>query len=201
MRARRVCSVVWLCAAGWLLSACAGAGRPVEQLDARSGMTVVRGPEPLVFARTEPRYSRSARDYVYLGPVETNRQGIREYYLWVGIATTLDRAFLGVAAPVPERLFVEIGGEPIELALKPWHEVVATTFTNPVYATAVPVREELVARVTLQQLALLNAEPLASIVVATATQDVRRRYVRWLHDAGLEDFLERVAGGAARPVQ
>ena len=194
-------SIVLLCVASSVLMACAGGGRPVEQLDARAGMTIVRGREPLVFARTEPRYSRSARDYVYLGPVETNRQGVREYYLWVGIATTLDRGFLGVAAPAPELLFVDIGGEPIELTLKPWHDVVATSFTNPVYATDVPVREELVARVTLQQLALLEGEPLESIIVANASQDVRRRYVRWMHDAGLADFLERVAGTAERPVQ
>ncbi len=79
------------------LAGCAGGGR-LEQLDEQSGATIVRGPAVLVYARTEPRYSRSARDYVYLGPVETNRQGVREYFLWVGVATTIDRGFIA-----PER--------------------------------------------------------------------------------------------------
>jgi len=88
----------WLLAA--CVAACAGQSALLETLDERTGMTIVRSREPLVFARTEPRYSRSARDYVYLGPLATNRQGVREHYLWVGIATTLDRGFI---APRPSR--------------------------------------------------------------------------------------------------
>lgn len=191
----------WLLIAAALLPACSGGGRLLEQLDERSGLTIVRGREPLVFARTEPRYSRSARDYLYLGPVETNRQGVREYYLWVGIATTLDRGFLAPAAPAPHTLYVDVGGEPMELLLRPWHELVPTGLTEPVYATAVPVREELAARVTLQQLALIDAEPLAAIAVEAAPQTAPRTYVRWADDASFHDFFEGAAGGVARSVQ
>jgi len=191
----------WLLAAAMLTSACSGGGRPLEQLDTRSGLTVVRGREPLVFARTEPRYSRSARDYVYLGPVETNRQGVREYYLWVGIATTLDRGFLAPAALAPRTLYVNVGGEPMELPLKPWHELVPIGLAEPVYATAVPVRAELAARVTLQQLILIDAESPASIAVEVAAQTAPRSYVRWADDASFHDFFEGVAGGVARSVQ
>ncbi|HJR69248.1 MAG TPA: hypothetical protein VKA43_04345, partial [Gammaproteobacteria bacterium] len=60
------------------LAACSSGNGLVEQLDERAGMTIVHGREPLVFARTEPRYSRSARDYLYLGALGTNRQGVRD---------------------------------------------------------------------------------------------------------------------------
>jgi hypothetical protein len=188
-------------AAVWLLGGCSGGGRPLEQLDERSGITIVRGGEPLVFARTEPRYSRSARDYVYLGPVETNRQGVREYYLWVGIATTLDRGFLAPEAGTPNTLYVEVGGEPMELPLKPWHELVPTGFGKPIYATVVAVHEELAARVTLQQLALIDGAPLARIAVGLAADAAPRPYVRWQDGGGFDDFLEAVASGVSGSVQ
>ena len=135
-----------------LLTACAHSGR-LEQLDEKSGTTLARGPDVLVYARTEPRYSRSGRDYLYLGPVETHRQGVREYFLWVGVASTIDRGFIAPPAQAPKALYVEIGGEPMELPLKAWHDVVATGLSKAMYPTRVPVREELAARVTLQQLA------------------------------------------------
>ena len=54
-------------------------------------------------------------------------------------------------AQAPKALYVEIGGEPMELPLKAWHDVVATGLSKAMYPTRVPVREELAARVTLQQ--------------------------------------------------
>jgi hypothetical protein len=160
----------------------------LEQLDERAGMTLRRAAEPLVFARTELRYSRSARDYLYLGPLETNRQGVREYYLWVGVATTLDRGFLAPAADQPSVLYVTIEGEPLELPLRPLAELVRRTAVEPVYATAVPLEAELAARVTLQQLELLDAAALESLAVA-ADPSAPRSFGRWRGAAGFADFL------------
>lgn len=183
-----------------VLAAACGGQRSLELLDARSGATLVRGRVPLVFARSEPRYSRSARDYLYIGPVETNRQGVREHYLWVGVATTLDRGFLAPAADAPQLLYVEVGGEPMELVLKPWRAH-APAAAEPLYATDVPVRQELAARVTLQQLALLDAAPLVSIATAVDPGSTPRVYERWRDSASFAEFLERVAGAPAPSVQ
>jgi hypothetical protein len=179
-----------------VLAACSG-GAPLERLDERTGITLTTGSEALVFARTEARYSRSARDYLYLGPVETNRQGVREYYLWVGIATTLDRGFLAPPAPPPRTLYVTVGGEPIELPLRAWTELVPIGGREPVYATAVPVHAELAARVTLQQLALFAAEPLSSVAVAGDGAGPLT-YARWRGGGGLGDFVANMAGGSVQ---
>jgi hypothetical protein len=177
------------------LAACGTGGSGlVEQLDERTGVVLRRGHEPLVFARTEPRYSRSSRDYLYLGPVETNRQGVREYFLWVGIATTLDRGFIAPPAELPHTLYVTVDGEPIELPLAPWHELVRTAISDPVYETAVPLGAELAARVTLQQLALFDAAQLESVAVAGEARAALRGYVRWQSGAGFGDFLTSAAG-------
>lgn len=179
--------------AAWLLAACAAAcaGRSavVETLDERAGMTIVRSREPLVFARTEPRYSRSARDYVYLGPLATNRQGVREHYLWVGIATTIDRGFIAPAAEPPRTLYVTVNGDPMELPLRPLGELIRSTGKERFYSTPVPVRVELAARVTLQQLALIDAARPASIAVGIEGESAPRTYARWDEAADFGAFL------------
>ncbi len=179
-----------------VLGGCAGGSGRLERLDERSGATIVRGAGVLVYARTEPRYSRSARDYVYLGPVETNRQGVREYFLWVGVATTIDRGFIAPDAQEPRTLYVEVQGEPIELPLTPWHDLVPTGIEKPMYSTTVPVREELAARVTLQQLTLIGGAAPASIRVATGDSRALRTFIRWDGSGNFDEFFAAVGNSA-----
>jgi hypothetical protein len=187
-------SFVSLVIAAATLCACADSGR-LEQLDERSGATIVRGPAVLVYARNEPRYSRSARDYVYLGPVETNRQGVREYFLWVGVATTIDRGFIAPEAQAPRTLYVEQGGEPIELPLKSWRELVPTGIDRPMYSTTVPIREELAARVTLQQLELIGGAAPGSITLGPGEDGAAVTFVRWGGAANFDEFVAAAGGG------
>jgi hypothetical protein len=174
-----------------VLAGCAHRGR-LEQLDEKSGATIVRGPDVLVYARTEPRYSRSGRDYLYLGPVETNRQGVREYFLWVGVASTIDRGFIAPPAQEPRTLYVEVGGDPMELPLKVWHELMPTGFSNAMYPTTVPVREELAARVTLQQLTLIGSAAPESVRLSLGDGSGSRSYVRWHGAANFDGFIATV---------
>jgi hypothetical protein len=173
-------------------SACSGGLELLEQLDAPAGMTLVRARKPMVFAHTEPRYSRSGRDYLYIGPLESNRQGVREYYLWVGVATTLDRGFIAPSGSVPDTLFVTVAGEPMELPLRPLADFVRRTTEAPIYATAVPLQAELAARVTLQQLALLDTASSDSI--EAAHERTLRTYVRWEKTVHFDEFLATVGG-------
>jgi hypothetical protein len=76
----------------------------------------------------------------------------------------------------------------MEFPLRPLGEVVRRTATSPVYATAVPLQVELGARVTLQQLELLDATGLDSVGVA-ATGKPPRAYARWERTARFTEFL------------
>ena len=165
-----------------------------ERLDEPSGTTVLVGAEPMVFARTEPQYSRSGRDYLYLGPVETNRQGVREYYLWVGVATTLDRGYLVPLASEPERVFIDVAGEPMELALRPWQEREAALRDARVYAAPVRLGAELAARVTLDQLQKLASEPLQAVRVVDR-DGATRAYYRWHAGSDWPAFLAAAGAG------
>jgi hypothetical protein len=176
-----------------LLAGCAGSGPWVERLDERTGTTVARGGEPLVFAHAETRHSRSARDYLYLGPVEINRQGVREYLLWVGVATTLDRGYLAPALAPPEVLYVTARGEPMELKLAPWEELAGPGAAAP-YAPAVPLERALGARVTLQQLTWLAEEPPRSLVARGAGRG-GLEYARWDKHGTWKEFVGRAEAG------
>jgi hypothetical protein len=175
-----------------LLAACGGQTRVVrERLDEASGITVVAGGEPMVFARTETQYSRSGRDYLYFGPVETNRQGVREYYLWVGVASTLDRGYLAPPREEPEKVFVEIAGEPMELALEPWREREPALRDPRVYGTPVRLGAELAARITLDQLRRLATESPQSMRVVDHDGS-ERAYYRWHEGSDWPAFLAAV---------
>jgi hypothetical protein len=195
MRAAPFVTTIALAAS--LVAGCAHDAALIERLD-EHGVTISRDAAPLVFARTESRYSRSARDYLYLGPVETNRQGVRDYYLWVGIATTLDRGFIAPTVEIPHMLYLNVQGEPIELPLRPWSEVLRDAGPEPLYETAVDTDTALAARVTLQQLELFAAEALASVTTATANGDTRE-YFRWEKRQGWLDFIAALASRAGAP--
>jgi hypothetical protein len=175
-----------------------GASGVHERLDEKSGATVVADERAIVFARTETRYSRSGRDYLYLGPVETNRQGVREYYVWVGVASTLDRGYIAPDGTVPDRLFIDLADGPMELVLLPWREREPTLGEGAVYGTAVRVSEELAARVTLDQLRVLAREPLRSLRT-TDREGRERSYSRWDGETGWPTFLATVATPESGP--
>jgi hypothetical protein len=148
------------------VSACQGGGGTVERLDSQSGLTIVTDREPVAFARTETRFSRSARDYVYLGPVELNERGAREYYLWVGIASTIDRNYLAAEATIPDLLYLNLAGEPMEFELTPWDERISQLARRTIYEPAVAPTVVLAARVTLDQLMRIAEAKPESIRIA-----------------------------------
>lgn len=193
--AARILALVVL---GGTVAGCQGArGRVKEQLDATTGMSVTSDREAIIYAKTEARYSRSARDYVYLGPVETNHQGVREYYLWVGIGTTLDRGYLAPPLELPDTLYARVDGELMEFPLRPWEEVLTVTRRRAVYRAGVPIQTQLAARVTLYQLELLARATPPSIRLGTGGTTAQP-FGRWDDKPPWRGFLARV--GATQPV-
>jgi hypothetical protein len=194
---RKAALVTTIALGASLSGGCAHEPALIERLDG-SGVTIARDSAPLVFARTEGRYSRSARDYLYLGPVETNRQGARDYYLWVGIATTLDRGFIAPTVETPHMLYVNVQDEPIALPLRPWSEVLRDGGLEPLYETGVDIDTALAARVTLQQLELFATEPLESVTTEAPNRDTRE-YFRWEERQSWLDFIAALAGRRGAP--
>lgn len=158
-----------------LLTACATTSDPLEShLDMSSGLTVANLQQVIVLAHPVPRRTTAARDYAYLGPVEINRMGQREHYLWVGMASTLDRRFFSEERPTPTMLQLLIDGRPMTLPLTAWDDAMAA----PPYTVSAPVQAHLRARVSLDQLRrIAKAASVEVHIVARPTAS--DRYELW----------------------
>jgi len=174
-----------------LLSACQSSGGVLEQLDEQSSVTWTAETAAATFARTDARYSRSARDYLYLGPVATNRRGAVEYFLWVG--TTLDREYLDQPSMVPNRLVVYVDGEPLEWGLAPWADRVPDMRGSDPYVPTVPLQMQLAARVTVDQLRLLSERRIDSVRIG-GVDSTMQAFFPWNEWIGWPTFLGRAGG-------
>lgn len=68
-----------------LLAGCATPGEPVvEDLDESTGVTLTRLAEPVELV-AGPSPDRDQDPFAFVGPVETNRQGARASFLWIGL--------------------------------------------------------------------------------------------------------------------
>lgn len=131
------------------LGGCASTERAVDsRFDQRTGLTWVTVNEAVVLARATPRLATSARDYAYLGPVEINRMGEREHYLWLGLASTVDRGLAGEQPHPARTLLIIVDALPMALALEPW----ASATGDPPYVVKTPLYAIHRARVSVDQI-------------------------------------------------
>lgn len=150
-----------------LLSACTSAPQVEDRFVQNTGATWRVAGQPMVFERTEARFSRSARDYTYVGPVAVNRRGTYDYFLWIGIGSTLDRGFLAPEATAPESLLVFVGEEPFELPLADWDARIPGLTGQIPYDPPVTVQWHMAARVTLDQIALISERGIDHLLLHT----------------------------------
>lgn len=134
------------------VAACAPQAPLNSRLDA-SGITVVTLADAVIVARPVAEIAVAARDYAYLGPIEVNRMGERRYFLWVGLASTIDRDLVNATPEAPRQLVFVADGQPMMLELAGWD----IAFDVPPYATGAPLYATLSARTTLDQIRRIAA--------------------------------------------
>jgi len=87
----------------------------VKQYFSKSnGATITTLAKPFSFYRQEPLLAANSRDYIYVGPVEINEAGQREYVLWLYYCSTIDRD-RPAATDVSGSVFLIIDDTPMEL--------------------------------------------------------------------------------------
>jgi hypothetical protein len=176
-----------------VVASCA-ASTPVveEKLDPLTGVTVTRSAAPLVLYRENSASAAHARDFVYMGPVLVNRMGRHDYYLWLGIWSTLRDYDAASQRDGFETIVLYADGEPFELELKGW-SVDSIGVSEPVYLKPVATAADAFYAVTQDQIRLI-AE--ASDVRLRTRSSRSHRYEPWENQgaarAGMMAFLEHL---------
>jgi hypothetical protein len=137
---------------------------PYERLDPYSAVNTTIMAEPWVYSRDVPAIAANARDYVNVGAVETNRAGLRGYWLGVVAWSTVDRSALSIRVPQVKPGKVQFNWPDDSLVLEP----VATSrkalgASEPIFAGPQPVFQEAWYLLSAAQLARLGREPPSSI--------------------------------------
>jgi len=165
-----------IAAAALLLASCAGTDTTeLQRLDPETGVTVTRATAPIVMYRDMSAHSAHGRDYVYLGPVQVNNMGRREYFLWLGIWGTSDSVDRGRKMGDFETIVLYADGEPLGLEVRGWTPGSIGT-SRDVYAKPVTTALDGYYRVTIDQLRLI-AESRDLELRAGSVRP--QRYVPW----------------------
>jgi len=144
------------------LAGCASHAPLRSQLD-ETGRTWLSVDAPVALSRAAPRFSRAARDYLYLAPIESDNGGTRRHYLWVGLGTTVDRRWPWAAPPEAQTLLLVLDGTPLTLSLEPWDVQMGAGLYRPPAPTYAVRR----ASVSLDELArIAAAASVEALVVA-----------------------------------
>ncbi|MDH3643625.1 MAG: hypothetical protein OES38_16095 [Gammaproteobacteria bacterium] len=162
-----------------LLTGCAAGGNNqtlAPRVDETTGETIVTLREAVVLSRPVPYLSTAARDFLYLGPVEVDRTGAQEFYLWVGVGSTVDREFAADEALfTPAEITIYTDGTQQSFVLEAWHP---DADVSP-YAVEVPLQQSLRARVTIDELEnIARAQALEAAVSNAAGESARYSFWR-----------------------
>jgi hypothetical protein len=151
------------------LVACAGSAPAVrESLDPGSGVTVLRSTAPMIFFHDNSGFAAHARDYIYVGPIEVNRMGVRSHYLWLGIWSTMqDDGRLAGDRVGFDDVILFVDGEPFPLELAGW-TLDSIGVTQPVYVKPVASAADAYYHVTLNQIRLLATAQRMELRVGSA---------------------------------
>lgn len=140
----------------------------VDRLDERTGVTVTYSRTPFVFSSGETADSFPQMDLVQVGPIEINRMGALEYYLWLGITEYRLRDLANGRPPEYESIVFNLDGEEMHLDVAGWsHADIGTS--EAVYSKLFGTSVDAFYAIDLRQISsLLDAD---DIRLRTAGQD------------------------------
>ncbi len=139
------------------LAACAGGNAAISnKLDPLTAVTITYSKVPMVFYRDNYAAAAYARKFVQLAPLEVNRTGSFQYYLWLGIWNTIQDPDLGASRDGFESIVIYADGEPLPLELVGW-SAEAIGASEPVYVKPVASAADAYYEVSVDHLRLIAA--------------------------------------------
>jgi hypothetical protein len=164
-----------------------------ERLDERTGVTVTSMGAPLEFYSPRPELGLQATSFAYLGPIEINRMGQRQSYLWLSVLLgESDRSRSSAGAETVPVLRINAGHatlEPDPVSADRTH----IGLGHRVYERPADWVGEAYYAVTGAQLASLAAAGTITLEISAPSEEPRR-YEAWKADlAALRSFVEHTA--------
>ncbi len=180
---------------GFVLAACATTPQTGvrEILDERTGVTVTSMQVPLEFYSPRPERGLQAASFAYLAPLEVNRMGKRDTYLWLSVlrGDDDDSDESAPAASGPPGLRITLEGEALEPAF-----VSANArelgMGLPVYERPADWVGEAYYAVTPQEIARLAAASALVLQLSAAGEEARTYELSEMGLEGLRTFSERI---------
>ena len=170
----RYVAITLLCFFSFHTIGCHRATVPQEFLDSETAVTVRRIPHPLEFYRNRSSAGAHARDLINLAPVEVNRQGKRELYLWLSFWSTLDSQS-HFDPTEHDTIHVLVDSEPMELPLvSPDHQTIG--ISSRIYDLPVGSAADAYYAITRPQLRRMSTSKSLSLVIGT---EKRYKYELW----------------------
>lgn len=138
-----------------IIAGCASSAPIVrEKFDPLTAVTVSFSNTPLIMYRDNTGRAAFARHYVYLGPIEVNRSGSYQYFLWLGAWSTIQPIDPAEYRDGFESIIIFLDGEPLSLDVAGWTPGAIGT-SESVYVKPVASTAEAYYRVTADQIRLL----------------------------------------------
>lgn len=141
--------------AALIIAGCASSGPALrEKLDPLTGVTVTYTNTPLIMYRDNSGRAAYAKNYIHLGPIQVNRGGTYQHYLWLTAWNTIDSPTPAENQDDLDSIVIFADGEPLLLDLAGrTPEAIGTS--EPVYLKPVASAADAYYRVTADQIRLI----------------------------------------------
>lgn len=170
----------------------ASSGGVYDKLDPQTGVTISSGAAPLVMYRDEPARAAYARKFLHIGPIRVNRSGNYQYFLWVGIWSTMQTASPSDSRAGFDSIVLFVDGEPLLLDVSGWTPA-AIGVSEPVYVKPVASSVDAYYRVTADQIRLIaESGELRLRTTGTTPRDFEMWERQSAAKSSLQAFLDRL---------
>ena len=137
-----------------VIAGCAASSPLGVKLDSGTSVTMTYSPTPLVLYRDVPGHAAYARNFVSLGPLQANRSGNYQYFIWLGIWNTNHTANETDGRDGFDSIVLFVDGEPLMLDVEGWTPDTIGA-SEPVYPQPVASEIDAYYRVTVDQIRLI----------------------------------------------
>lgn len=176
---------------GLLLAAIVGCAaspqRTQELLDPQTSATITYSPSTILLYRNDPAQAAYARNLVSLGPLQINRSGHYQYFLWLGIWNTNFKASEANGRDGFDSIVLFADGEPLTLDVSGWTPSTISA-SEPVYLQPVASALDAYYEVTVDQLRLIaEADDLSLLTTGFRSQS----FELWDEQVGARQDFKR----------